>query len=452
MQHRLSPVVVSSLLLVSGSAFATFSTVAAPAGVTQVGSELSFLLQKPSNLFAAADKLYFPVQTAANVGGRSVTVPALLRVGGTAGATAARLAFTNPYAFAAITAGSLAYTYWNDDKVWLDNPVGGVPVWKKKVSGEVCTIGCYEYGYVGLSVFKTTFEAACRAYATDPTQYNTSVVNRSFVSANGVTQSCLIQLYNKDGSLFSPSPGQYGVYITKRSIPPYDTSSIAPATEGDLVTRSGTKPITPVVLSEWPSSVPFKVPVDTPIINPSSSTPPVGQPTRVTLGSPQLVPLSNPPSYKTPVVDIVPSPTGPEPWRVDIQPKDITSTDPSAPPDVATPPATPASGTTATPKEGDPPGLCDLYPDILACAKPKLGTLEPSTITNVDKPLSILKDEGWGPSNGSCPAPKTVTVMNVHLSMPYTMLCDFATAIKPLLIAFAWLSAALTFFGMAKRD
>jgi len=204
------------------------------------------------------------------------------------------------------------------------------------------------------------------------------------------------------------------------------------------------------VLSEWPASVPFKVPVDSPIINPSTSTPPVSQTTRVTLGSPQLVPLSNPPQYKTPVIDIVPSPTGGEPWRVDVQPKDITSIDPSAPPDVATPPATPASGTTATPKEGDPPGLCDLYPDIAACAK--LDTPDAPNLDTIEKPVTVTPDTGWGAENAACPAARHITVQGRDIPIPFDLFCQYMAGIRPMVIAMAWLSAGFILLGARGGD
>ena len=102
------------------------------------------------------------------------------------------------------------------------------------------------------------------------------------------------------------------------------------------------------------------------------------------------------------------------------------------------------------PEETD---LCKLHPDILACVKvAKPGELEPTPVPNDVKNLQITPDQGWGPSAGTCPAPKTAQVMGVALEMPFTMLCDFASAIKPLFIAFAWLSAALTFFGFGRKD
>lgn len=97
--------------------------------------------------------------------------------------------------------------------------------------------------------------------------------------------------------------------------------------------------------------------------------------------------------------------------------------------------------------------LCKLHPDILACLKvTKAGELEATPVPDSQKTLNITPDTGWGPSGGTCPPPRTASVMGVSISMPFTMLCDFASAIKPLFIAFAWLSAALTFFGLGRKD
>ena len=96
--------------------------------------------------------------------------------------------------------------------------------------------------------------------------------------------------------------------------------------------------------------------------------------------------------------------------------------------------------------------LCEKNPDILACQKLKLGELEAKPVVNEDRPLAITPDSGWGAGAASCPQPKTVMFMGAQLAFEYTLFCDFAVAIKPLFIGFAWLSATLTFFGLARRD
>ena len=198
----------------------------------------------------------------------------------------------------------------------------------------------------------------------------------------------------------------------------------------------------------WPNAWP----VQQPVINPSPAGEP--QPLFVPTGNPVKNPNYNPnqaPSptnqpYIQPGIRIVPTPTPGNPWQVDVQPVDkpVPSPEPNPEPTPETP-----EDPKPDPKEGD---LCEKHPDILACQKVELKDLEPQELNSSEKTLAITPDDGWGPSSASCPAPKTAQVLGITLSMPFTMLCDFASAIKPLFIAFAWLSAALTFFGFGRKD
>jgi hypothetical protein len=108
---------------------------------------------------------------------------------------------------------------------------------------------------------------------------------------------------------------------------------------------------------------------------------------------------------------------------------------------------------TETPaKEPEKQTECEKNPEIIACQKVTLGELTPEPIKNMNRTMSINKDSGWGPENGTCPAPKTAVVLGVNLSMPFTMICNLATAIRPVVIGMAWLSAALAFFGLGRKE
>ena len=198
-----------------------------------------------------------------------------------------------------------------------------------------------------------------------------------------------------------------------------------------------------------PKVMPFPLPMDPiPFINPSPGSTPVSQPLRLPQGSPQPIPVTSPQQYRQPVIDLIPSSIPQSPWRIELVPRDIISTDPTPLPETSTPSPTPDPATEPA-KDDD---LCAKNPDILACQKIDLGTLDPVAISNVNRSLGITPDGGWGPSSAGCPAPKTATVMGVSLVMPFTLICDFASAIRPMLIGFAWLSAALTFFGLGRKD
>jgi hypothetical protein len=103
-----------------------------------------------------------------------------------------------------------------------------------------------------------------------------------------------------------------------------------------------------------------------------------------------------------------------------------------------------------SPKSPDQVGLCELYPDILACQK--LGTTEAAELPKNTVDMSIAPEGGFGPSSGVCPAPKTFQIMGKPMEFRWDLLCDFASQIRPLLIGFAWLSAALAFLGLSRRD
>jgi hypothetical protein len=82
----------------------------------------------------------------------------------------------------------------------------------------------------------------------------------------------------------------------------------------------------------------------------------------------------------------------------------------------------------------------------------KLGSLEPETFSNTNRAMSITAQSGWGEGAGSCPSPRVVNVAGITLEMPFDLLCEFAVGIRPIIIALAWLSAALAFLGLSKRD
>lgn len=210
-----------------------------------------------------------------------------------------------------------------------------------------------------------------------------------------------------------------------------------------------------------PSTVPLELPKPSPLpiepnpwINPEPGPNPQTRPRFVPNGDPVKNPNYDPnaePSpdnqpYKQPGTRIVPSPTEKDPFRLDIQPVDKPTPTPDPQPDQDEGP-----GQDPNVKPQENPGLCDQYPDIVACAK--LGEApEAKPLENIDKTLEIKKEQGWGPENGTCPAPKTATVAGVALEMSFQPLCDFATGIRPVIIGLAWISAVMGFLGLSRKD
>jgi hypothetical protein len=112
-----------------------------------------------------------------------------------------------------------------------------------------------------------------------------------------------------------------------------------------------------------------------------------------------------------------------------------------------------ASNGNGTAESGEGGGDCRKYPESIGCSQ--YGTIpEPDTVTTQDAPGlgpgSSLDGAAWGV--GSCPAPIT---MNLSLagtkSFSLQPLCDFMTAVYPVVLAISWLIAGYIVVG-AVRD
>lgn len=217
----------------------------------------------------------------------------------------------------------------------------------------------------------------------------------------------------------------------------------------EFVDKLAGKPMPDAVPKELPRPTPL--PVEPPVINPEPGPNPVPRPRFVPTGDPVPNPQYDPnaPSspenqpYIQPGVRIKPSPTPQEPLRVDLEPVNVPK--PTADP-------TPETDTTepgTQPKPEEQQSLCEKHPDIVACAK--MDEVEPEDVNNEDKTLTITPKGGWGNESAACPAPVTKQVAGLSLEMSWQPFCDFASGIRPVVIAMAWLSAALMVLGIARK-
>lgn len=217
-------------------------------------------------------------------------------------------------------------------------------------------------------------------------------------------------------------------------------------------------PLTPQQLEDdlsgfpMPAAVPnafpgTPFPVELPVINPSPGANPFPQPLRVPQGDPQPIPNTDPAQWKTPVIDIVPSPTPAEPWRVDVQPKDIIKTDATPLPDSDPVPVTPPEGQT---EQEVTPDLCEKNPEILACQK--LDEPDSENVEKLDKTVTVSPDSGWGAGNAACPAARHITVQGRDVPIPFDLFCTYMSGIRPLVISMAWLSAGFILLGVKGGD
>ena len=107
------------------------------------------------------------------------------------------------------------------------------------------------------------------------------------------------------------------------------------------------------------------------------------------------------------------------------------------------------------PKPDDKPKaglLCEIFPKILACAE--MGDVEenePFQVPNI-KDETTFSPDNFLPSNGICPAPKTVNILGNSYTVSYDLLCRFAEMSRFLILAIAAVLAARIMFGSQKKD
>lgn len=413
--------------LISNVTHAGYAQVSPPAGFT-TSAGASFY-QAAANDVSIANGVRGAAGVV-NVGGRAISMPAAYRFAANAGVYAARASFGNPALFATLLIGSAAYNWYTQNGLSVQN--GN---WAK-TDPSACLATCFSYWVTagGIDIYGNSWSdiASQIVSRTAGGDAYHKYLTCSQLGATGVAGwLCLAQV------------GDYHYIYGSRASRAPDASPYLPVTQAEMETTLGDKPIP----EGLPQRLGYPLPVQNPVLNPSSASVPQAQPLRVPMGQPQPVPNSDPAQWKQPYVDLTPVTNG-TPWTVDVVPGEQVKTNPTPLPDAGSVPTVEA-GTTEQPVT---PDLCEKNPGILACQTVDLGTVTPVAVVNGNKNLAINKDSGWGPDDGTCPAPKTFSVLGVALSMPFTLLCDFATAIRPLFIAFAWLSAALTFFGMGRKE
>jgi hypothetical protein len=360
-----------------------------------------------------------------------------MKLGQGAAASAARFMWGGPLMFGAAIALPLAYQWAQDNGYSWDDFAGR---WNKASNGfdQMCP--------TLTTVQQSNWDAYVAAGFTSgpPADGCTAVGAKRFNPTNadqcqwGRIQTCP----QWDGSV---RVWAYTSHLTlpKLTVP---NTQLRPASPTEFEQELGAQPLpVPVANEIWRNALsPFAVPVDEPKVNPKPM--PDGAPSslQVPVGDPQpVVPATNPPTWRTPVITVKPSPTPDNPWRVDIVPEDVTKPTPDPVTDE------PSPDEDKKPSE-DKPGLCDEYPDILACDK--LGEAPDSEdLLKEDKQLSMEKDGGWD-FGGACPAGKSLSLQGQSFVVAWTPFCDFATGIRPVVVGMAYLSGLLIFFGIARKQ
>lgn len=353
--------------------------------------------------------------TTLNVGGRTTTMNALLRLSMLAPRAAAASLFT-PAGMAAL-AGSAALTALMSqlagDGIQWDS---AAKRWNKHETTETT---CWLEGGNGACIY-------------NPEQ---------FCAERAIPTTFRLDPGGSYGRCFTSNNIQWGDALQRSTSTTQDT--VTPITYPDFETE-----LLPYITPEMvPDLVPpgTPLPVELPIINPGPGDFPEPQVRRIPLGD--FTPYPSPNSttstqYRAPILDIKGSPTQAEPWRVDVQPKDIVKEVPNdqpAPDPVGDPVDLPTEDPNPAPTENKDPGLCERYPDILACQKPDLDTPE-DEVPKTERQISFTPESLFG--GGTCPAnPGWSDALGNH-ELNLVPVCDIlASVVRPLVLAMAALAA-----------
>lgn len=410
-----------------GPVWAAYATLTPPPGWSQGGSGawkvayragdtlLSGLLKKPF--------------TPKDWGGGAAKMTAGFRYATGASRAAAFIVGMHPAVRLAVGVGSwiaLGKVFFNETTQQWEEEVGG------------CSSACYEYLVSPDQQWHASPSAAC---ASALVLVNVSTYWSYGLAGNTETQ-CNATLVQRG----IPDPPVYHQTwtIARRSVPPTSPTRV-PISPEQMADKVGANPMPTDLPSQLPEG--SELPVDKVVLNPGPGTDMTPHTMRIPTGDP--VPTSDPTKWRQPWVDVVPSPTTDNPWRVNVIPGETLQDNPNPMPD---PVVDPVPDPNAKPKDDQQQDLCEKHPEILACQQIELGELSAETVPNEDKTITLTPDTGWGPS-GSCPAPRTV---NLHggltLSIPLDLMCEFARMIRPLIVAAAYLGAAMMLVGAARKD
>jgi hypothetical protein len=440
MDHS-SKLIAALVLSFAGTAHAGYALARPPSGWS------------PGNYAPSAnDSVYGRVIHSPNgptttVGGQAVKMPASYRLAANAPRIAAGIIFAHPYVRAGAAIASwlgVAGLVWDAvNRQWV----------KPDLSYPQSDGQMWAFGNTSITGWHRTKEGACNSLISyfqsiDPSANFTGYVDGEFCVR---VASGALDRYRLTSREQGACP--VGWYVTPAGCvqtPPPKT-----LTKEQFEDALAPKPMPERVPLELPQPTPLPI-EHQPFINPLPGPDPQHLPRFVPSGDPvpnpnydpNAAPGPNNQPYTQPGTRVVPSPTPSQPWRLDHQPVNRPQANGMPKPN---PDAEPGTDPTDKPKPEEQQSLCEKYPDIVACAK--LG--EPGEATPVPdetKTLTIDPENGFGPSDASCPPPRTVEVAGLTLSMPFDLLCDFATGLKPVIVGLAWLTAAFTFMGIGRRS
>lgn len=104
----------------------------------------------------------------------------------------------------------------------------------------------------------------------------------------------------------------------------------------------------------------------------------------------------------------------------------------------------PSEGETVPPEEPKP--FCELYPTASACAE--LGETHDEELAEEERTLAF----SWNSAAGSCPAPRSLTLGGTQQEFSFQPMCDFFSALRPLVIAVSLLMAGVFLVQVGRQQ
>lgn len=399
--------------------------------------------------------IHAPNGPTATVGGQAVRMPAAYRLAANAPRIAAAAIFMNPYVRTAVGIatwlGIGKFIYDESRKVWTQTIE----------TTEVISPG-YEYTNGSNARYPTANEARQARVNELNTQFG-----YSRFSVGQVSSDIRFQIYDSvanEANWFALGRHEIPCPVNTVRTPAgcvYDASKIVDVNKEQFEQQLPSTPMPDTVPLELPKPTPL--PVEQPIINPEPGFNPQHRPLFVPTGNPVPNPQYDPNSppgpnnqpWIQPGTKITPSPTFDQPWRVDIQPvnRPVSSPEPMPGPEpIPTPTPNPDPNnpnpdpdSIDKPKPEEQQSLCEKHPDIIACQKLEMPE-DPGKLPAKEVEFEMKPETGFAGS-AACPAPVQATLNGKIYGFSWQPFCNSLDMIKPLLLAFAWLSAAFILLG-----
>lgn len=439
--------------------FLCLGTTAAHAGYAQAKPPQGWSTSGFNGPKAANNTSYYPggVRTSPtiNVGGKTVTMPANLRFAANAPRFAGAVLFANPY-----IRGAAAIAGWLGVAGLVYDAASGL--WQKPddqnsdfniSDGYLYFVSSYEP-----STASSTPDGACKKWVD---LYNPAVQGPGYYSTfsgiNSNNQCVRTLVYTKNsyynqnytGNLVKKdnSSCPAGWYVTPAGC--VQTPPVKTVSEEEFLDALTQHPMP----AEVPRYIPAPLPVELPEMPPAFV--PTGNPVPNPDYDPQAQPSPQNQPYFQPGVRVVPAPTPSSPWQVDLQPvnRPAQNPEPSPEPEIGPLPEPGTNPNPGTDPPGPPgetpvtPGLCDQYPDILACQI--LEQPEEEKLEFEEKDLGgDFEIMGGFAGSATCPAFPQIDMLPGLSWQPF---CDQLARIRPLVLAFAWLSAVMIILKYGRK-